>query len=45
MLVVKGKDDGKCTVTAKVGKKKLKCIIVVAHIVAKKTSAKMATIV
>ncbi|MBR2213308.1 MAG: Ig-like domain-containing protein [Eubacterium sp.] len=38
--VVKGKDDGKCTVTAKVGKKKLKCIIVVAHIVAKKTSAK-----
>ena len=38
--VVKGKDDGDCTITAKVGKKKLKCKVVVAHKVAKTTSAK-----
>lgn len=38
--VVKGKDDGNCTITAKVGKKKLKCKVAVAHRVAKSTSAK-----
>ena len=38
--VVKGKDDGNCTITAKVGKKKFKCKVVVAHKVAKSTSAK-----
>ena len=38
--VVKGKEDGNCIITAKVGKKKLKCKIAVAHKVAKSTSAK-----
>lgn len=43
--VVKGKDDGNCTITAKVGKKKLKCKIAVACKVAKKTTAKTMSIV
>jgi hypothetical protein len=38
--VVKGKNDGNCTITAKIGKKKLKCKIAVACKVAKKTTAK-----
>lgn len=38
--VVKGKDAGKCVITAKVGKKKLKCKVSVANKVAKSTSAK-----
>ena len=38
--VVKGKKEGNCTITAKVGKKKLKCKIAVAYKVEKKITAK-----
>ena len=38
--VVKGKKDGECYITAKVGKKKLKCHCVVTHPVAKKITKK-----
>lgn len=38
--VVKGKDVGFCTITAKAKKKKLKCKIIVADKIAKSTSAK-----
>ena len=38
--VVKGKKYGKCNVTAKIGKKKLKCRVIVTHKVAKVITAK-----
>ena len=38
--VVKGKNYGKCNVTAKIGKKKLKCRVIVTHKVAKVVTAK-----
>ena len=38
--VVKGKSDGNCKITAKVGKKKIKCEVAVANKVAKKISKK-----